>query len=462
MNLSKFLLLSLLHIVMVIPVTQALAIHPNELLQQANLYKAKGELHKAYALLKEHQHLNSAIQLQLALLADMLGKESYANDLFESLLANKDISQDVKRNIVRFRLKFSVSLQKQLRQAQAWSNQGLCHKAISRYKYLLAFEKTHMKAKRGLKRCKSKGILTTKNRPFSLKPLGLTGKMLYQVGQDSNIRAENQELLAGNDSLLKGAYQLQQIELAYKWRANFMSRRVNITPAYDYSQKLYSTTRANAYDKKTHKIQLKIMNKDPSGLIWRLPISKKWLALGGDDYARYQQASPSLSWPQDFANMNGRARIRWQLKHRQYEDTLYRPRDGMSQALDYQLALNITPSVKLKPAAWYRHQSTRSDQSRAYDALGIKLGAQFNHQNFHYSLSAQHGYFLYQKGDAQAQDGGAHARENRRTDIRGRISYPLLKNLNASFHINYAQQSSNKLLYEFDRLKSVLGVRFKF
>jgi len=462
MNLSKFLLLSLLHVVMVIPVTQALDIHPNELLQQAKLYKTKGELHKAYALLQKHQHINSAIQLQLALLADMIGKESYANDLFESLLANKDISQDVKRNIVRFRLKFAVSLQKQLRQAQAWSKQGQCHKAISRYEYLLAFNKTHIKAKRGLKLCKSKGILTTKNRPFSLKPLGLTGKMLYQVGQDSNIRAENQELLAGGESLLKGAYQFQKIELAYKWRANFMSRRVNITPTYDYSQKLYSTTQANAYDRKTHRVQLKIMSKDPSGLIWRLPISKKWLALGGDDYVRYQQASPSVSWPQDFSNMSGRTRIRWQIKHRQYENTLYRPRDGMSQALDYQLTLNITPSVKLKPAVWYRHHSTRSDQSRAYDAMGIKLGAQFNQHKFHYSFSAQYGYFLYQQADAQTQDSGVHARENRRTDIRGSISYPVMKNLNASFHINYAQQSSNQTLYEFDRLKSVLSFRLKF
>mgnify|MGYP000101620186 FL=1 len=462
MNLSKFLLLSLMHFVMVIPVTQALEVHPQKILQQAKLYKDKGELHKAYALLQEHQHINNAMTLQLALLANMLGKESYANTLFESLLANKDISKDVKRNIVRFRLKFSVSLQKQLRQAQAWSNQGLCHKAIGRYEYLLAFDKTHLKAKRGLKRCKSSDSLVTKIKPFSLKPLGLTGKVLYQVGQDSNIRAENQELLAGGESLLKGAYQFQKMELAYKWRANLMSAPVTITPAYDYSQKLYATDQANAYDRKTHRIQLKIMSKDPSGLIWRLPISKKWLALGGDDYVRYQQVSPSLSWPQGFANMNGRARIRWQLKHRQYENTLYRPRDGLSQALDYQLTFNVTPNIKLKPAAWYRHQSTRSDQSRAYYAMGIKMGAQLNHHKLRYSLSAQYGYFLYQQEDAQAQDSGGHARENRRTDIRGSISYPLLKNLNASFHINYAQQSSNKLFYEFDRLKSVLSVRFKF
>ncbi len=462
MNLSKFLLLILLYFVMVIPATQALDVHPKKLLQQAKLYKAKGELHKAYTLLQEHQHINSAVKLQLALLADMLGKESYANDLFESLLANKDISNDVKRNIVRFRLKFSVSLQKQLRQAQAWSKQGQCHKAISSYEYLLAFDKTHVKAERGLRRCNSKDLLTQKNSPLSLKPLGLTGKALYQVGQDSNIRAENQELLAGGDTLLKGAYQFQKIELAYKWRANVMSRRVMITPAYDYSQKLFSTTQAEAYDRKSHRFQLKIMSKDPSGLIWRLPISKKWLELGGNDYVRYQQTSPSVSWPQSFANMNGRARIRWQIKNRQYENTLYRPRDGLSQALDYQFTLNISQNVKLKPAAWYRHQSTRSDQSRAYDAIGVKFGAQFNQHKLRYSLNAQYGYFLYQQADTQTQASEGHARENRRTDIRSSIGYSVYKNWNVSFHINYAQQSSNQALYEFDRLKSGLSVRFKF
>ncbi len=462
MNVLNSVLWCLVFYVSMAPAIQASENKQHQLLKQAQAYKAQGELLKAYALLNKTPNINTALQLQLALLADLLGKERQANNLFEGLLANKKTSSEVKDNIIRFRLKFAVSLQLRLKQAQVWSKQGQCGKAITSFQYLLAFNKTRKKSAYGLKECQLVKKDKSKNSRFTLIPLGLKGKFITELGQDSNVRAENQELLSGNDSLLTGVYQTLKMNLAYNWRTTMMSNPISLSPSFSYSQKRFSTTQANAYDRDSKKFQLKIVSKNPHGLVWRLYLSEKTLTLGGHKYASYQQVSPSLSWPQKIGLVQGNSRIRWQVKQRKYEDPLYHPRNGVSHALDYQLGIHISQNIKIKPAIWYRHQSTRSDDSRVYDGAGIKLSAILQQDKLHYSLGYQYGYFVYGENTMEPQANKINARENHRWDIRGTVGYQIIKNWQASLQMNYAQQSSNQTLYEFDRFKSALGISFKF
>ncbi len=436
----------------ILPVAHA-QMSQKKLLQKVSALKSQGQLLQAYKRLNDSKYQGIEINLQLALLADMLGKEKQANSLFEALLADNTLSTKIRRNIKRFRLEFAVSLQKHLKQAQKLSQLGQCKQALPRYEYLLAFDATKKKAKTGLYRCQTNGV-SNKRR----KPSGFLGRLNYKVGQDSNVPAANEELLSDGESLLSDSYQKIQLNFAYKWRSRIFSSDFKFQPSFDFLQKNYTSDDASTSDAQARKIQLNISFKSKGGVMWRVPISTKTLDLNGDDYVSYHELAPSAALSHAFYGYTVRSRLKWRMKYREYADSIYQVRDGWGHTIDYQLSIPLKKQLTFKPNIWYRHQDTSADESRAVDAWGLKITAQHKHENFVLTGSYQLANYDYRTADSSH----SKAKKNDRTDLRGSLRYLVAKDWQVFLLVNYTQQLSNQALYEFERLKSELGFVFKF
>ncbi len=447
----KFLFVFLVYTLM-LPVSHAQA-PQTKLLQQVNIFKSHGQLSQAYELLNKSNYHSIDTNLQLALLADMLGKEKQANGLFEALLANKKLPKKIRNNIKRFRLEFAVSLQKRLKQAQHLSQVGQCKQASLSYNYLWAFDATKKKAAAGLYYCQG-NVKNNKRR----KSNAFLGRLNYRVGQDSNVPAANEELLSDGESLLSDSYQKIQLNLGYKWRSHILSTAFTLNPSFDFLQKTYTSDEGSASNARTRKVQVNLLFKSRRNVMWRVAIGTKTLDLNGEEYVSYDEVAPSATLSHPLYGVSVRSRFKWRMKYRKYAAPIYQGRDGWGYTIDYRLSVPIIKRLSLKPGIWYRQQEAKVDKSRAYDALGIKLTAQYKYEQYSLSGSYQLTNYEYQAADSSHSS----PKKNDRTDLRGSLRFQVSANWQAFLLVNYTQQLSNQALYEFERLKSELGFVFKF
>ncbi len=437
---------------------------PSMLLKQAISLKGAGQLTKAYELLNHNPSQKIDELLQLALLADLLGKEQQADTLFTNILANKKVSRQVKDNIKRFRISLKISLQKRLKQAQILLTNNNCDQAQLKFKTLLSFNKTKSAATLGLKACQQKLKLHSIVNIF--KPIGFSGKLNYRLGKDNNAGADNEELLTEDNQLIDDSFTYLNINAAYKWRIKRAGQHTYIQPRYNYVQKEYESMNAQIYGSNSHKFQISLKTKTANNVTWNLPMSAKWLSLGGKSYAQYQSLLPSVSWPATIGGLSVKNRVQWQIKKRTYIRPDYKAREGISHTLDFDIKLHAWGAT-FKPQVWFRQQSTKIDNSYAYDAWAFALSVKFQQQKWLYSLWYQYTNYQYQEANpvlanSSLDESYDQARESQREDVRGSIHYQFIKNWQLYFQTSVTQQHSNHAIYQFDRIKSEVGLSFKF
>lgn len=425
----------------------------SEVLGEIKTLMAAGELIAAYRIALPYRDSNISIDLKLAQIFMLMGKEQQTYEIFERLRLHPDTSDLQKRNMKRFIAKFDKSQKKKIRQIKQMAKAGDCNQAKAIYQSVLHYPSQQQALKKAIAPCR--GIADT---------FEWLARISVATGYDDNIALSNEDLIGPPQTIIEGHYQDVALRTSVKLD---LSSKLRIIPEYSYFQRQYDTSIASKYDQSSHRLQLQLAGIIQSGLSWKLPIFYRYSQFDKKHYADYTGFKFRLNNRREFGSH--RYSIAWQQKkYVEYSDQ-YRNADivdvGYRYAINWQL-------YRFTSAIFLRDLSRPQDESDSYRRGGVDidlsksflaiLGTRINSSLY---AAYNQSYSQYSTADLSlGQRYGADydkARQDNRSDWRvgARLNMDQWQ-----LRTYYSQQTrnSNLDLYDFQRTKVEMGLSYQF
>jgi len=414
---------------------------------------AAGKLMAAYRIALPYRDSSIAVDLKLAQISMLMGKEQQAADIFEGLRVHPDTSDLQKRNMKRFIAKFDKSQKKKVRQVKQMAKAGDCDQAKVIYQRLFNSPSQQRVLKKAIAPCM--GIADT---------FEWLARVSVATGYDDNVALSNEDLIGPPQAVIEGHYQ----DVALRTSAKLdLSSTLRITPEYSYFQRQYDTSIASKYDQSSHRLQLQLAGIIQSGLSWKLPIFYRYSQFAQKHYADYTGFKFRLNNRREFGSH--RYSIAWQQKKYVESSDQYRNADivevGYRYSLNWQL-YRITSAVFLRDLSRpedesdsYRRGGMDVDLSKSFLAI---LGSRINSSIY---AAYNQSYSQYRTADPSlGQRYGADynkARQDNRSEWRigARLN---MDQWQLRTHYSQQTRNSNLDLYDFQRTKVEMGLSYQF
>lgn len=425
----------------------------SEVLAEIKALMTEGDLANAYRLALPYEYSDVRIDLKLAQMSMLMGREEKAFAIFERLSTTPETSELQKQNIQRFMAKFEKAQKGKVRQLTRMANAGECEQAFVLYQELSNYSSVQPDLRKAITPC-----------------LGIMDSFEWQArvsiasGYDDNVALSNEDFITRPQPVIEGHYQDATLRASAKIDPTSTLR---ISPEYSYFQRQYDTSIASKYDQSSHRLQLQFAGIIKPGLSWKFPLFYRYSQFADrhiSDYSgfkfRLKNRTKQGSHRYSFA---------WQQKKYVDADDQYRNADITD--LSYRYALNMD-LYRLTAAVYARNLFRVLDESDSYNRGGIDIDISktffsiFNtdiHSSIYATYNQSISVYLAADPVLELKYGAAYgkAREDARNEWR--IGARFNKS-QWQLRTYYSQQfrDSNLDRYDFQRSKVEMAVMYQF